>query len=124
MGPTMRVPMRELHPTPIAMPAHYRSAILKVRNEFGTARPFSESNELALLMAHYSAPRHTITSAQLATQVGFCAAIVPVHSKLSRRATPIGGEPWPSATTVFRSRRMASTGGSNFRQGGSGLSGH
>ena len=72
MGPTMRVPMREFHPTPIATPEQYRSAILKVRDEFGTARPFSESNELALLMAHYSANlQYGLFASRIATVLGY-----------------------------------------------------
>lgn len=58
-------------PTPIATPDEYRAALLVVRDEFSTARPFSESNEPRFLMEHYRAPQHTITSAQLAKLVGF-----------------------------------------------------
>lgn len=88
-------------PTPIATPAQYRAALLKVRDEFGTARPFSESNELGLLMAHYSAPRHTITSAQLATQVGFSShssANLRYGLFASRIAAALGYRPGPFKT--------------------------
>jgi hypothetical protein len=56
-------------PTPIATAAEYRVALLAVRDGFPGA--FNDSDGLKLIKAHYRAPRHTSTTAELNQRVQF-----------------------------------------------------
>jgi hypothetical protein len=92
-------------PASIASVARYKAALLVVRDEFGSDRPFSESKELRLLRAHYAAPLHTITSAQLAQQVGFpsySAANLRYGLFASRVAAALDYRPGPFKTVSHK----------------------
>lgn len=51
---------------PIATIEEYVTALRRLRDSFKREKPFSDSNELKMLRAHYCAPNHTITATQLA----------------------------------------------------------
>lgn len=88
-------------PTPIASSDAFKKALLKVRNEFTTDQPFSESKEQLLLEKHYEAPAHTISSRQLAERVGYpsySAANLRYGLFASRVAAALGYRPGPFVT--------------------------
>lgn len=53
------------NPEPIASPEQFRRALLEVRNQ-----GYVNDTALAMLRAQYNAPAHTITTTQIAKQVG------------------------------------------------------
>ena len=53
-------------PTPIATVEQFKAALLKVRDRIGIS-----PRDVALLKAHCRTPNHTISTVQLAKQVGY-----------------------------------------------------
>jgi hypothetical protein len=85
-------------PTAIATVDEFRAALLAVRDQFTRERPFSESNELKLLLEHYAGAQHTITTTELAKRVGFSSySVANMRYGLfaSRVAAVLGYTPGP-----------------------------